>query len=189
MGRPPLPSGRTARSGSSSSRAARSRPESGSATTTAAPGWCPRPGARVPRRDRLVDTCLDTRRRVARGCTRLVDGHRADLPFGDQDTGETRTRSAPDPGREPRRGEPGDRGDSQEQRPGAAKSTRACLSGMFGLAIQDGAVAVNPVRDSVAKISFNGSNGFCRGCLAGACTDQHRCCAHKGSASLRFCAY
>ncbi|SFE41823.1 tyrosine-type recombinase/integrase [Blastococcus tunisiensis] len=37
--------------------------------------------------------------------------------------------------------------------PGAAKTARACLSGMFALAIQDGAVAVNPVRDSTAKIS------------------------------------
>ncbi|TFV91217.1 tyrosine-type recombinase/integrase [Blastococcus sp. CT_GayMR16] len=37
--------------------------------------------------------------------------------------------------------------------PGAAKTTRACLSGMFALAIQDGAAAVNPVRDSAAKIS------------------------------------
>ncbi len=36
--------------------------------------------------------------------------------------------------------------------PGAAKTARACLSGMFALAIQDGA-AVNPVRDSAAKIS------------------------------------
>ncbi|MDT4950145.1 MAG: hypothetical protein QOJ37_2740, partial [Pseudonocardiales bacterium] len=33
--------------------------------------------------------------------------------------------------------------------PGAAKSTRACLSGMFGLAIQDTAISANPVRDSV----------------------------------------
>ena len=37
--------------------------------------------------------------------------------------------------------------------PGAAKTARACLSGMFALAIQDGAVAVNPVRDSAAKTS------------------------------------
>ena len=37
--------------------------------------------------------------------------------------------------------------------PGAAKTARACLSGMLALAIQDGAVAVNPVRDSSAKIS------------------------------------
>jgi integrase len=37
--------------------------------------------------------------------------------------------------------------------PGAAKTARACLSGMFAMAIQDGAVAVNPVRDSTAKIS------------------------------------
>lgn len=40
--------------------------------------------------------------------------------------------------------------------PGAAKSARACLSGMFGMAILDGAVAVNPVRDVVAKVG--GSN-------------------------------
>jgi integrase len=37
--------------------------------------------------------------------------------------------------------------------PGAAKTARACLSGMFALAIQDGAAAVNPVRDSTARIS------------------------------------
>ena len=37
--------------------------------------------------------------------------------------------------------------------PGAAKTARACLSGRFTLAIQDGAVAVNPVRDSAAKTS------------------------------------
>jgi hypothetical protein len=35
----------------------------------------------------------------------------------------------------------------------AAKSTRACLSGMFALTIEDGAIATNPVRDSVARIS------------------------------------
>jgi integrase len=40
--------------------------------------------------------------------------------------------------------------------PGAAKSARACLSGMFGLAILDGAVAANPVRDAVAKITSSG---------------------------------
>jgi integrase len=37
--------------------------------------------------------------------------------------------------------------------PSASKSARACLSGMFGLAIEDGAIRVNPVRDSSAKIS------------------------------------
>jgi integrase len=37
--------------------------------------------------------------------------------------------------------------------PGAAKTARACLSGMFALAIQDGAVAVNPVRDATTRIS------------------------------------
>lgn len=37
--------------------------------------------------------------------------------------------------------------------PGAAKTARACLSGMFAMAIQDGAAAVNPVRDATAKIS------------------------------------
>ena len=36
---------------------------------------------------------------------------------------------------------------------GAAKSAKACLSGMFGLAIEDGAVSANPVRDSSARIS------------------------------------
>lgn len=38
--------------------------------------------------------------------------------------------------------------------PGAAKSTRACLSGMFGVAILDGAVAINPVRDAVARVAM-----------------------------------
>jgi integrase len=37
--------------------------------------------------------------------------------------------------------------------PGAAKTARACLSGMFALAIEDGAIAANPVRDSNAKIT------------------------------------
>jgi integrase len=37
--------------------------------------------------------------------------------------------------------------------PSAAKSTRACLSGMFGLAVEDSAVGSNPVRDSTARIS------------------------------------
>jgi hypothetical protein len=37
--------------------------------------------------------------------------------------------------------------------PGAAKTARACLSGMFAMAIQDGAAAVNPVRDATAKLS------------------------------------
>ncbi|HEY4605684.1 MAG TPA: hypothetical protein VIH08_15245, partial [Blastococcus sp.] len=37
--------------------------------------------------------------------------------------------------------------------PGAARTARACLSGMFALAIEDGAIAANPVRDSNAKIS------------------------------------
>jgi integrase len=36
--------------------------------------------------------------------------------------------------------------------PGAAKSARACVSGMFVLAIQDGAVRLNPVRDATAAI-------------------------------------
>lgn len=37
--------------------------------------------------------------------------------------------------------------------PGAAKTARACLSGMFALAIQDGAVTVKPVRDATTNIS------------------------------------
>jgi integrase len=37
--------------------------------------------------------------------------------------------------------------------PGAAKTARACLSGMFAMAIQDGAAAVNPVRDATAKLT------------------------------------
>jgi len=36
--------------------------------------------------------------------------------------------------------------------PSAAKSARACLSGMFALAVEDGAVSVNPVRDASARI-------------------------------------
>ncbi|MGH3261305.1 MAG: hypothetical protein ACRDNS_04840, partial [Trebonia sp.] len=37
--------------------------------------------------------------------------------------------------------------------PSAAKSATACLSGLFGLAIEDGAIAGNPVRDWSARIS------------------------------------
>lgn len=37
--------------------------------------------------------------------------------------------------------------------PGAARTTRACLSGVFGLAVRDGAVPANPVRDAVARLS------------------------------------
>lgn len=37
--------------------------------------------------------------------------------------------------------------------PSAAKSSKTCLSGMFGLAIEDGAVSMNPVRESSARIS------------------------------------
>ncbi len=37
--------------------------------------------------------------------------------------------------------------------PGVAKSARACLSGMFALAIADGAISVNPVRDAVSRVS------------------------------------
>jgi hypothetical protein len=37
--------------------------------------------------------------------------------------------------------------------PGAAKTARACLSGMFALAVADGAVAVNPVRDAPARLN------------------------------------
>jgi integrase len=37
--------------------------------------------------------------------------------------------------------------------PGAAKMTRSCLSGMFALAVADGAVTVNPVRDAPARLN------------------------------------
>jgi integrase len=37
----------------------------------------------------------------------------------------------------------------------AAKSARACLSGMFRMAIQDGAVLTNPVRDADVRISVD----------------------------------
>ena len=37
----------------------------------------------------------------------------------------------------------------------AAKSARGCLSGMFSLAIEDGAVPMNPVRDSSARIKVD----------------------------------
>lgn len=36
--------------------------------------------------------------------------------------------------------------------PGAAKTTRACLSGMFSLAINDGALNANPVRDASVRL-------------------------------------
>ncbi len=39
--------------------------------------------------------------------------------------------------------------------PSAAKSAKACLSGMFKLAVEDGAIAANPVRDSSARISVS----------------------------------
>lgn len=42
---------------------------------------------------------------------------------------------------------------SDRHGPSAAKSAKACLSGMFGMAIEDGAVATNPVRHSSARIS------------------------------------
>lgn len=38
--------------------------------------------------------------------------------------------------------------------PGSAKTARACLSGMFTFAVQDGAIAANPVRDASAKITM-----------------------------------
>jgi hypothetical protein len=44
---------------------------------------------------------------------------------------------------------------SDRHGPSAAKSAKACLSGMFGLAIEDGAVSVNPVRDSSARTSVS----------------------------------
>ena len=37
--------------------------------------------------------------------------------------------------------------------PSAAKTSRSCLSGMFSIAVEDGATATNPVRDSTARIS------------------------------------
>jgi integrase len=37
--------------------------------------------------------------------------------------------------------------------PGAAKTARACLSGMFTLAVEDGAIGANPVRDARPRIS------------------------------------
>lgn len=37
--------------------------------------------------------------------------------------------------------------------PSVAKTARTCLSGMFSLAVEDGAVMVNPVRDSSARMS------------------------------------
>ncbi len=43
---------------------------------------------------------------------------------------------------------------SERHGPSAAKSAKACLSGMFRMAIEDGAVSVNPVRDSSTRISI-----------------------------------
>src|SRR4051794_11944584 len=37
--------------------------------------------------------------------------------------------------------------------PGAAKTARACLSGMFAMAIADGAVMANPVRDAATRLN------------------------------------
>ncbi len=42
---------------------------------------------------------------------------------------------------------------AQRSGPGAAKTARACLSGMFALAIADGAVTSNPVRDAGARLN------------------------------------
>lgn len=42
---------------------------------------------------------------------------------------------------------------SDRHGPSAARSSRSCLSGMFGLAIEDGAVPMNPVRETSARIS------------------------------------
>jgi integrase len=36
---------------------------------------------------------------------------------------------------------------------GAAKTARSCLSGMFAIAVEDGAATINPVRDSSARVS------------------------------------
>lgn len=44
----------------------------------------------------------------------------------------------------------------QAQHPSAAKTARACLSGMFGLAIAHGAVLSNPVRDAPTRITVRG---------------------------------
>lgn len=38
--------------------------------------------------------------------------------------------------------------------PSVAKTARSCLSGMFSLAVEDGAAPVNPVRDSSARMSI-----------------------------------
>jgi hypothetical protein len=37
--------------------------------------------------------------------------------------------------------------------PGAAKSAKTCLSGMFAMAVEDGAAQINPVRNSSAKVA------------------------------------
>ena len=37
--------------------------------------------------------------------------------------------------------------------PSTAKTARSCLSGMFALAVEDGATPTNPVRDSTARLS------------------------------------
>lgn len=42
---------------------------------------------------------------------------------------------------------------SMSSGPGAAKTARACLSGMFALAIVDGAVTANPVRDAGVRVA------------------------------------
>ena len=44
---------------------------------------------------------------------------------------------------------------SERHGPSAAKSAKACLSGMFRLAIDDGAIPTSPVRDSSARISVS----------------------------------
>lgn len=43
---------------------------------------------------------------------------------------------------------------SERSGPSAAKTARSCLSGMFAIAVEDGATPTNPVRDSTARISI-----------------------------------
>ena len=59
----------------------------------------------------------------------------------------------PHPTGDHRRRQPIASGDLRLSRPSAAKSSKACLSGMFRMAIEDGAVTANPVRDSSTRIS------------------------------------
>jgi hypothetical protein len=83
---------------------------------------------------------------------RLVDRHRAHLPLGDPHLGAARLRPADAAGGHPGRVGRALTAIARAGGQGAAKTARACPSGMFFMAIDDGAVTSNPVRDATVRI-------------------------------------